>query len=47
MAEDLKMKYGEELWHKKHNALVDVVENMGGSKRPLLDQRSYWNSRHK
>ena len=30
MTEELKVKYGEGLWHKKYNALVDAVEKMGG-----------------
>ncbi|WP_191363492.1 hypothetical protein [Limosilactobacillus oris] len=30
MADELKMVRGEGLWQNKHNALVDVVEKMGG-----------------
>lgn len=30
MADNLKMVHGEPSWDAKHNALVDVVEKMGG-----------------
>lgn len=30
MADNLKMVYGEPSWDVKHNALVDVVEKVGG-----------------
>lgn len=30
MADELKMVHGEPSWDAKHNALVDVVEKMGG-----------------
>lgn len=36
MAEDLKMKHGEPSWDAKHNALVDYVEKMGGSRQPPM-----------
>lgn len=38
MADELKMAHGEPSWDVKHNALVDVVEKVGGgSKRPPMD----------
>lgn len=37
MADNLKMVHGEPSWDVKHNALVDVVEKVGGSKRPPMD----------
>lgn len=36
--DNLKIQKAELDWHVKHNALVDVVEKVGGgSKRPPMD----------
>lgn len=35
--DNLKIQKAELDWHVKHNALVDTVENMGGSRPAPMD----------